>query len=594
MFINLGDVANGVLVNAASAVMHMASMPRMSRRTKDELWTAGWADLETLTKDGLARVSQDLPELSETELAHFETVLNCNEVQSALQALLAERLTDAAEKDASRARRAVRLTLGDLPYAEELSDYFDIKVSGLVAHLEGSVGLAGLSQIRSEAYGSRIISILNKIELQVSALSHRDRGGSAETRFLESYIMHVQDLHGKLEPPDFQQRRKVDVNRIYVNTSVQAYVARSMDTKAQSRLSVLELAAKIERTVLLGDPGGGKTTAANVLANHFASLSPGKVPFLVTLRDYAAVDPPERSVVAHIEHTLSAKYQCPAPQGLVDRLLLTGRGVVIFDGLDELLNTYRRRDISSRVEQFCVEYPLAPVLVTSRLVGYDEARLDGSTFTTYRLGGFGEKEINEYARKWFAVQEGATPLGAESEAAAFLSESASANDLRFNPLLLSLMCILYRGEGSLPRDRTGIYAKCAELLLRKWDEMRRIHHELQYSHLVEPAIWHLAWWIFTRENPQIAVTESQLINEITNFLLERGFESVEQARVTAREFAESCSGRMWVLSDIGTTAYGEKLYAFTHRTFMEYFTAAHLATVSDTPEDLANVLGAHF
>ena len=65
-----------------------------------------------------------------------------------------------------------------------------------------------------------------------------------------------------------------------------------------------------------------------------------------------------------------------------------GRGVVIFDGLDELLDTSRRADVTARVERFCAEYPLAAVLVTSRQIGYDEARLDDRQFTTYRLGGF--------------------------------------------------------------------------------------------------------------------------------------------------------------------------------------------------------------
>jgi predicted NACHT family NTPase len=40
---------------------------------------------------------------------------------------------------------------------------------------------------------------------------------------------------------------------------------------------------------------------------------------------------------------------------------------------------------------------------------------------------------------------------------------------------------------------------------------------------------------------------------------------------------------MWVFSEVGTTADGEKLYAFTHRTFMEYFAAGDLAAISDTP-----------
>ena len=161
--------------------------------------------------------------------------------------------------------------------------------------------------------------------------------------------------------------------------------------------------------------------------------------------------------------------------------------MVIFDGLGELLDTSRRADVTTRVERFCAEYPQAPVLVTSRAVGYDQARLEDRQFTCYHLEGFKDEQVTDYARKWFAQD----PEAGADEADAFLAESESVPDLRSNPLLLSLICILYRGEGPLPRDRAGVYAKCADLLLHKWDERRRIRRDLRTDHLVEPtcAIW---------------------------------------------------------------------------------------------------------
>jgi hypothetical protein len=357
-------------------------------------------------------------------------------------------------------------------------------------------------------------------------------------------------------------------------------------------LDVYDLAGRLDRSVLLGDPGGGKTTAANVLMHHFArdpAGSSGRVPFLVTLRNYAAEDPPERSVAGHVEHTLETFYQCPAPAGVVDLLLLTGRAVVIFDGLDELLDTSRRADVTTRVERFCAEYPLAPVLVTSRLVGYDQARLDDRQFTCYRLAGFSPEQVGEYARKWFAQDADVRP----DDAGTFLDESASVPDLRSNPLLLSLMCILYRGQGSLPRDRAGVYEQCADLLFRRWDARRRIHQDLRAGHLVEPALRHLAWWLFTRDLTQPVVTERELVDASTGFLHGRGFEAEEDARAAAREFVAFCRGRMWVFSDAGTTVTGELLYGFTHRTFLEYFAAAQLAYSSDSPEQLARALLPH-
>ena len=451
--------------------------------------------------------------------------------------------------------------------------------------------------MRAEAYNARIVALLGAIERQVAALADPARRSQAEAEFLDRYRRQARRRHGFLTPPDFDRRRRVPVADIYVPTGISEgddeaeRVPRSPDPDWDLALTVWDLAGMLDRTVLLGDPGGGKTTAANVLTDRFAGDGSDQVAFLVTLREYAAKTPIEWSVAEHIEQNLKTLYQSPAPDGLVERLLLTGRAVVIFDGLDELLDTSRRRDVSDRVEQFCAAYPLAPVLVTSRVVGYDQARLDDAQFTCYRLGGFGDDEVAQYAAQVVLVRRRASPPAeAAAKAAAFLAESANATDLRANPLLLSLMCILYRGAGSLPGDRAGLYARCAELLLRKWDEQRDLYRKLGSDHLVEPTLRYLAWWLFTREDGQSAATERELIAKAAEFLYERGYETEEQARAAAREFVEFCRGRMWVFSDAGTTADGEKLYGFTHRTFLEYFAAWHLAVASESPEDLARTL----
>jgi NACHT domain len=595
VLVNIGDVADGVLVSAIGATVRMITQPRLSRRTYNGMAIVGWMDTEALTRDGLPGAKLRLPGLSEADAAELERALERDEVQGALQALLAARLTDAPEMAAAKAREGVRLALTELSaeHAEPLSEYFDDKISALVADLEGRVGLAGLGQVRAEAYNSRIVALLAAIERQVAALASPDRRGKDEAEFLQRYRQQVQYRHGYLVPPDFERRRRIAVEKIYVNTLVHQHGQRLSPDWTLNDIqdtNVMDLAGLLDRTVLLGDPGGGKTTAANVLANFFASDVARKVPFLVTLRDYAAKDPPDRSVAGHIEYTLETLYQCPEPSGLVERLLLTGLAVVIFDGLDELVDTSRRRDVSERVEQFCSMYPLTPVLVTSRLVGYDQARLDDAQFSCYRLGGFADADVAEYAHKWFAAQDGAVPAAAQAEAEAFLAESVSAPDLRSNPLMLALMCILYRGAGMLPRERAGIYARCAELLFGKWDEQRRIRRELRVGDFVEPAIRHLAWWLFSGDDSRGAVTEREIVGEVTGFLHGRAFETEVEARAAAREFVEFCRGRMWVLSDAGTTGDGEKLYSFTHRTFLEYFAAAHMAAVADTPEDLARAL----
>jgi NACHT domain len=634
MLVNWSDILDGEIVNAAWAVAGIVAKPRTSRRTAAALDTAAWADTERLIRDALGGIAADLqlPESHEDEAAELAAAVRRDEVQGALRTLLAVRLTDASEADAAQAREAVRLALAAGPaspegaaaitddglikfkawsprrdqplagsigdrYARRLSEYLDERVCALVAKLEGRVGFAGLAQVRAEAYNARIVALLGAIERQVAALTDPAARTQAEAEFLERYRRQAHLRHGFLTPPDFDRRRRVPVADIYVPARVSEEdqserMGLTQETETAS-LKVWDLVGRLDRTVLLGDPGGGKTTAANVLTDHFACDPGRRVPFLVTLREYAAKAPIGWSVAEHIEHNLKALYQSPAPDGLVERLLLTGRAVVIFDGLDELLDTTRRRDVSDRVEQFCAAYPLTPVLVTSRVVGYDQARLDDAQFDCYRLGGFGDDDVAEYARKWFVTQEGVAEAEAEAKASAFLAESGNAKDLRGNPLLLSLMCILYRGAGSLPGDRAGVYARCAELLLRKWDEQRDLYRQVKADHLVEPAIRYLAWWLLTREDSRAETTERELRTKAAEFLYGRGYESEDEARAAAQEFIEFCRGRMWVFSEVGTTANGEKLYAFTHRTFMEYFAAGHLAATSDTPEQLALALAPH-
>ena len=582
----MNEVVNGALANSLSSIAQIivTSISGLrSRRYAADIAVAQWFDMKPISKDG-----PPLPRLPEATRLHLAKVLKGEEAQAVLQELLAARLTAAPLVDITNIRKTWKLTFANSriendQLATTIFDYYDERIGALVARL-AKADPSPLDSIRERAFSARLVAILSAIERHTASLVVQpDR--ASEQNFLDRYRGQVRDLHGKIEPPDFDRRRRVPLENIYVDTTI--YEQES--PQVQEKLSLSQLAHQLDRTVLLGDPGSGKTTAAKALMNFYAADESRRIPFLVTLRDYAATAQPEGSIISYIERELGALYQCPPPPGLVDRLFLTGRAVVVFDGLDELLDNSRRIDVTTRVERFSYEYPLSSVLVTSRIVGYEEARLDVTQFTCYRISEFTDLQVGEYAHKWFALQEDAAP----EEAAAFLSESASVQDLRSNPLLLSLMCILYRGEGSLPHDRSGIYRSCAELLFRKWDERRRIHRELRASHLVEPAIRYLAWWLFTRGNTQSAVSEGELVAETSRFLHGRGFESLDDARDAAGEFVDFCRGRMWVLSDIGTNRKGQSLYSFTHRTFLEYFTAVWLASTCDTPEALAGSLAEH-
>src|SRR5260370_32663686 len=63
-----------------------------------------------------------------------------------------------------------------------------------------------------------------------------------------------------------------------------------------------------------------------------------------------------------------------------------------------------------------------------------------------------------------------------------------------------------------------------------------------------------------------------------------------KAEEGGRDFINFCTGRAWVFTDTGTKKEGEKLFQFTHTTFLEYFAASHLARLCRSPQALLKVL----
>lgn len=502
--------------------------------------------------------------------------------QAVLHELLALRMTAGPEEHVERLRAMLLRTAGDVGtgWANDVFDWADEAIRGLVVKLESRDPRAWRAA-RDDAFGARIVAVLHAIERHAAG-PYGDP--AADDAWITRYRRQLRRAYGMIEPPDFTRRRTVPVDSVYVPPE-----ASRPGVGGHEVVSFDELVTGIDRLVLLGDPGSGKTTAAQVITHRWAGDPSARVPFLVVLRQFVAGDGPRRSVVAHIEEQLGSFHQCPPPAGTVERLLLDRRAAVIFDGLDELLDTGRRLEVTRTIEQFCEQYPLAPVMVTSRLVGYDEARLDEAQFTRYTIDEFDEHRTRAYAANWFALDD---PGSAEWRADTFMVESEQVADLRSNPLMLSLMCILYQGEGTLPRDRPGVYEQCSRLLFDRWDARRKIRYELRARNHIEPALRRLAYWLFTRK-AGTEVTEHELVGFTTGYLHERGFEQRVDAEAAAWEFVEFCRGRAWILSDTGTTGRGEALYTFTHRTFLEYFAACHLASICDTPQQLARKLAPH-
>ena len=318
---------------------------------------------------------------------------------------------------------------------------------------------------------------------------------------------------------------------------------------------------------------------------------PAPTPVLVILRDYGAERKERKcSLLEFIEQTANITYQLKPPPGSFEYLLHGGRLAIIFDGLDELLDTSFRQQIGEDIELFCTQYPAVPLLVTSREVGYDQAPLRWEKFDHYRLAPFADEQVKEYVARWFDADVNLTDDQKRRKAEGFVGESKNIADLRSNPLMLALLCNIYRGEGYIPQNRPAVYEKCATMLFERWDKDRSLQVRLKIEDKIRPAMMYLAHWIYTDKALQGGVTEEALVRRVVEYLVPARFEDRDVADQAAREFVAFCRGRAWVFTDTGVQKGGESLYQFTHRTFLEYFAAGHLARTHETAAALGKVL----
>ncbi|MFG2272101.1 NACHT domain-containing protein [Streptomyces chartreusis] len=409
--------------------------------------------------------------------------------------------------------------------------------------------------------------------------------------FEESFKEQVRSVHATMKLPHAGTTKRVAYSRLFVEPN---FILHGDSNKKHhprdTKVSLSDVITFSHRSVILGDPGGGKSTLSlkltfDIARNGF-NASSALIPFLVVLRDYTRdFEAGKATMLQYLETLCRSPYNVEPESEFLEYALSSGRAMVIFDGLDELIDTSLRRRVVELVESFAYKYPMTPILVTTRKVGYEEAPLDEALFTPVQLAQLDDSDVQTYADKWFTLDNTIEKNRREELSRSFYKDSRFVADLTRNPLMLSLMCGIYASENYIPANRPEVYKKCAELLFDKWDKQRGIVTPLPFDAHVKHAINALAYSIYSNPERQSGLTRDQLVNFVKRFLLEKRFEDEDEAEAAASQFVDFCTGRAWVLSNVGSDA-AQELYGFTHRTFLEYFAANQLVRLNPTAGQL--------
>lgn len=341
-------------------------------------------------------------------------------------------------------------------------------------------------------------------------------------------------------------------------------------------------------TLVLGTPGAGKTALTMWLAlklcaagEDLPGLSPDLVPVRVELRRFV-----ERWASAHAQgrsyeffdylDDLHREESRALRGGLLRELAAAGRLLWLFDGLDEVANKEHRAAIASMIIGVREAHGGRGV-VTGRIVGcrHLQARFHAADVHCFTLLDLSDDQIEDFTARWHVLAfPHAEELGARrrERLRRTLADNPTVRDLCRNPLLLTLVALLNRGD-ELPRRRHKLIERASDLMIRQWETNKELPTASALH--FDPAdklryLAELAWHMLTElpEGPG-NIVEEEALERFTVAFCERHFPASAQTAATyARALIQHLRERNYVLGLLGGTQF-----SFLHKAFFEYFAA---------------------
>ncbi|RBM22070.1 hypothetical protein DEH69_04535 [Streptomyces sp. PT12] len=416
--------------------------------------------------------------------------------------------------------------------------------------------------------------LVRTVDLLVERLGDRTAEDAA---FEERYAAYVRGEHGTLTiyGLDLAQSREWPLDDAYL----------SLETHRPDRVEDGGLAERapqraeralggLDRVLLRGHAGSGKTTLVQWLAVSAARQDAakdlehlvGRVPFVLTMRTLTRAGGPLPDPGRFL-----AAVDCPLagaqPAGWTDRVLATGRGLLLVDGVDEVPEG-EREGVRRWLRRLGTTYPGNLWLVTARPSAVREDWLHALGFTELSLAPMGHTDLHAFVHRWHRA------VGAAPEAADTLLDLVQGRGdlaaLATNPLMCAVICALHRERnGYLPRGRKALYDAALSLLLERRDRERpdppRVEVDLDADTLVS-LLQQLANWLIINGRSEMSaeVATAQLAQSLP--LIHRG-DRLGPATTVLRHLIE----RSGVLREPVDGAVD-----FVHRTFQDYLGARYL------------------
>lgn len=318
------------------------------------------------------------------------------------------------------------------------------------------------------------------------------------------------------------------------------------------------------RIAVLGGPGAGKTTFLKFLALAYSDqqvfsesrLKSSKIPFFIPL---PLIAKNHISIFDYLLNPIQIKTDTYA-KDFLNRVLNNGHAVILLDSLDEVPRDARPEVIES-INEFCRLFPETKVVVSCRTADYREVL---EKFYEVEIAKLETSSVEKIIKAWFSTDK----FKAET-LCRLIKQDRSIADLTETPLLLSLLCVQFRHDLSLPKRKAELFRRCTETLLRDWDTTRGFRRDSAFEGLTDfnkEKLFDEIAGNFTVSDFAFTFPKTELLNQIRAFNQRVGL-----LKEDAEGILLEIDQHHGILEQFSQDDYG-----FSHTSFQEYFAAKHL------------------
>ena len=355
---------------------------------------------------------------------------------------------------------------------------------------------------------------------------------------------------------------------------------RPSDSTSDERQDGTQVANNKQYLVLLGGPGVGKSTflrkvGLEALKGKNGSYEHECIPVFLELKRFTEDQIDIAALIT--EEFKTCGY--PHPEEMTNAALNSGKLLILLDGLDEVPRTNVANAIS-KIGDFVDQYSQNRFIASCRTAEYKGGL---TRFTEVEMAEFDDTQIEAYIKNWFdsTPDQYRRQLDKEMETAKQCwkalnaQEHRATKELARNPLLLTLLCMVYDISQSFSRNRASLYENALNIFLKEWTAEKRVNRGASIDQYLD------------------IPDEIRMLSEIAekNFKADRLFFSKSELITQIQEFGTGNANTRetfnapkileTILVDQGL--FVEQVrgsYSFSHLTFQEYLTANYI--IGDT------------